>query len=228
MAEPDRYRRSRILAVLLDSGDTLVDEVAWLTDVTERRRMEQELAQAPRTRTGSRIVRGIGHDLGNMLTVVRGFAEVLARELPEGSRGRGWLAQINTATDRAAALGEELLAAARPPDPRVEDLSPAAVLEGCIALVRRVAGSGAATELRAAAGDRRIRADRNQVEDMVLGLVAMARGARPADARLTIEVVEAAMDARESPAGVQADIVLRVSTTDRAWELHLPSEAPQG
>jgi two-component system cell cycle sensor histidine kinase/response regulator CckA len=215
--------RSLLLACDLapaDDPDLSGGVLAWFTDLTARRALERELMQVPKSPTGSRLVRSIGHDLGNMMMVVRGFSEVLARELPEGGKGRGWIAQIRTATDRATALGEELLATARPPDPRLEELSPAEVLSGCLPLLRRTAGTGVTVDPRAPAGERRILANRDQIEAMLLALVSMARAEMPAAGRLLVEIAE--------PGPGEAGTVLRVQGAEpgRAWEARLPTPAP--
>jgi signal transduction histidine kinase len=178
------------------------------------------MIQAPRSQTGARLVRAIGHDLGNMIMVIRGFVEVLSRELPEGGRGRGWLAQIRTASDRAAALGGELLAAARHPDPSLEELAPAAALEACLPLLRRAAGPGVEIELRAPGGDQPTRTNRDQLEALLLALVSLAHADRPKGTRLLVEV--------GAPAEAGAGMVLRVSGPDpgRAWEARLPAPDP--
>jgi signal transduction histidine kinase len=183
--------------------------LAWFTDQTE-------FAQAPRTTTGARLVRAIGHDLGNMMMVIRGFAEVLVRELPEGGKGRGWVAQIRTASDRAAVLGEELLAGARPPDQGLEDSTPAALLDAVLPLLRRAAGPGVEVEIHGPGDARHIRTNREQFESVLLSLVSLARIDRPKDMRLRVGM--------SWTDGEPSQLVLGVSGADpgRAWEVRFP------
>lgn len=198
-----------------------IDEVlAWFTDTTELRRLERELVQSPRTLTGSRIVRGIGHDLGNMMMVIRGFAEVLVRELPETGKGRGWLAQIRTAADRAAALGDELLAAARPPDPRPAGIEPAAFLDECLPRARRVAATGVTVEPRVAGDCPAVRIDRQRLEDVLLSLVAAACGSEPAVQRITIELAVPSADRVRLSVGDPA--------SGRSWDAVMSTEGARG
>jgi two-component system, cell cycle sensor histidine kinase and response regulator CckA len=189
--------------------------LTWFTDQTE-------FAQAPRTTTGARLVRAIGHDLGNMMMVIRGFAEVLVRELPEGGRGRGWVAQIRTASDRAAVLGEELLAGARPHDPALEDLSPAAAVDAVLPLVRRVAGLGVEVEIHGPDAARPIRTNRDQFESVLLSLVSLARIDRPKDTRLRV--------AMSWTDGEPSFLVLSVSGAEpgRTWEARFPTSPASG
>ncbi len=151
-----------------------------------------------------------------MMMVIRGFAEVLVRELPEGGKGRGWVAQIRTASDRAAALGEELLAGARPPDQGLEDITPAALLDAVLPLARRSAGPGVEVAIRAPDDARPIRTNRDQFESLLLSLLSLARIDGPKDTRFSIGM--------SWSDGEPSELVLSVSGSDpgRAWRRASP------
>ncbi len=196
--------------------------LAWFTDLTERQVLQRELMQVPRSPTGARLVRAIAHDLGNMMMVIRGFTEVLVRELPEGGRGRGWVAQIRMASDRAAVLGEEMLAAARPPEPCLEELSPAAAVDAVLPLVRRAAGLGVTVEVHGPDDARLIRTNRDQFESVLLSLVSLAHIDRPRDTRLCV--------AMSWTDGGPSTLVVGVSGADpkRTWEARFPCSPASG
>lgn len=192
--------------------------MAWFRDVTDQRRLEQDLlAQARHMEIVSRLTRGVAHDINNMLMVIVGYSEVLAKDLPEEGRGRRSLGEIRKATNRAAALTQQLLEVVRRPDLRVEELSLATVVEESADLIRRLVGGEVTLEIRADPGTRRIRADRGQIVQVLLDLAANARDAMPAGGRLILEVADGDLGERDRserpPVVPGAYAVLRVADT---------------
>jgi two-component system cell cycle sensor histidine kinase/response regulator CckA len=192
--------------------------MAWFRDVTDQRRLEQDLlAQARQMEIVSRLTRGAAHDINNMLMVIVGYSEVLVKDLPEEGRGRRILGEMHKATNRAAALTQQLLDVARRPDLRVEELSLATVVEESADLIRRLVGGDVTLEIRADPGARRIRADRGQIVQVLLNLTANARDTMPAGGRISLEVANVDVgkrDRSERPSMAPgAYAVLRVADT---------------
>ena len=191
--------------------------MAWLREVTGA----QELARGLRDQDRhigmiSRLVRGVAHDINNMLMVIVGYSEALVKGLPVEGRSRRILGEIRKATNRAAALTQLLLEVARRPDLRVEELSLAAVVEESADLVRRLVGEEVTLEIRAEHGTGRIRADRNHVMQVLLNLVDHARDSMNKGGRLILEVanVNFEIDSPGRPSvSPGAYAVLRVSDT---------------
>jgi CheY-like chemotaxis protein len=133
-----------------------------------------------------RLAGGIAHDFNNLLTVISGNAEMGRASVAPGAPAHDELAQIAAAADRAAALTRQLLSFARRQvvEPRTLDLD--GVVAGLEGLVRRLIGGH--IELRMSRGTPApfVRADRVQIEQVVLNLVANARDAMPDGGTLSI------------------------------------------
>ena len=82
-------------------------------DLTERKRLEQQLRQAQKMEAMGQLAGGIAHDFNNLLTVILGYGEEMANQLPQQSQLKPYLTEITNAAKRAAALTAQLLAFSR-------------------------------------------------------------------------------------------------------------------
>ncbi len=190
---------------LLHSEDEAEEVVlGTVFDMTERRRLEEQLLQSQKMEAIGRLAGGIAHDFNNLLTAVTGYSELLLSQLPEGDPRRESAEEIRQAGSRAAALTQQLLAFSRRQvlEPRVLDLN--AVISGMERMLRRVIGED--VELATALDPElwRTRADPGQIEQAILNLVVNARDAMPRGGRLTLETANVELD--EKFAGHYASI----------------------
>jgi len=155
-------------------------------DVTDRKMLERELLQAQKLESVGRLAGGIAHDFNNLLTAILGYAELAGRAVGGNPRAAAWVAEIRSAAERAAGLTRQLLAFARRQviEPTVVDLNElTSTLES---MLRRVIGED--IELRTELGAERptVRADRGQLEQVLLNLAVNARDAMPGGGSLVI------------------------------------------
>jgi PAS domain S-box-containing protein len=161
-------------------------QVVVLQDVTERRNLRQQLLQAQKMESVARLAGGIAHDFNNVLSVMRGQVELLQDDLEVLESARKRIDSVQRATDRAAALTDDLMAFSRQrvDEPEVFDLH--ARLHDVHELFSQVLGSAVTLDLDLGAAPPTIVADPNRIEQAVLNLVANARDAMPAGGTVTI------------------------------------------
>ena len=161
-----------------DSKSGLVDEVLSVSrDVTERRRMEEDLRQAQKMDAVGQLAGGVAHDFNNLLTAIRGFSDLLARSVEPDDPRRKDIGEILKATERAAALTRQLLAFSKRQVLRLESLSVNAVIDDMTKIIRRLLGDAVTVETALDAHIWTVRADPGQLEQVLLNLALNARDA---------------------------------------------------
>ena len=156
------------------------------TDVTERRAMEARLLQSEKMQAVGRLAGGIAHDFNNLLTAITGYTELLLDSIPATSPLRRDLAEIQAAGERAASLTRQLLTFSRGQvsRPTVVDLN--AIVQHMEAMLGRLIGEHIRLVLDLEPALGHIRADRTQIEQVLLNLVLNARDAMPQGGIVTV------------------------------------------
>jgi PAS domain S-box-containing protein len=169
--------------------------VVLVEDISERKRLEQQLSQAQRIESVGRLAGGIAHDFNNLVTIIRGHTELLLDQMPPDDELRPDLEDIQRAGERAGALTGQLLAFSRRNvlQPRVLDLN--IVVRGMEAILRRTLGEDVALAIDLAADLAAVRADPGQMEQVLLNLAVNARDAMPRGGQLAIRTFERVLDA---------------------------------
>jgi PAS domain S-box-containing protein len=169
--------------------------IGMIEDFTERRQLQLEIQQLNKMEAIGRLAGGIAHDFNNILSVILGYGELMLAELGSDQPLRPLLEEVLTAADRAALLTKQLLAFSRKQtlEPKVLDLG--TVVNDLAQLFRRVLGEDLQIVLQAAPGVGRVRADRAQMEQILMNLVVNARDAMRDGGRLTIATDSVELDA---------------------------------
>ncbi len=156
-------------------------------DVTERRLLEEQFQQAQKMEAVGRLAGGIAHDFNNLLTVILGFCELSVAGLDPGDPRQADLAEIQNAGERAAGLTRQLLAFSRKQiiEPTLLDLN--AVVAGLLPMLRPLIGEDVRIGWKPGPELALMKADRGQVEQIVMNLAVNARDAMPTGGMLTIE-----------------------------------------
>jgi PAS domain S-box-containing protein len=177
-------------------------------DVTERHRQEDELRQAQKMEAIGRLAGGIAHDFNNLLTVIGGRAELLLARLPAGTRAHGDATLVKETAERAAELTRQLLAFSRRQVLQPSVLDVRTVIAGMETLLRRLLGEDVDLVIALPPRLAAVRADRGQLEQVVMNLAINAREAMPRGGRLTIAAAMVGSD--EMPDGRH----VRLTVTD--------------
>jgi signal transduction histidine kinase/FixJ family two-component response regulator len=186
-----------------------------LRDVTERRKLEEQLRQAQKMEAIGQLAGGVAHDFNNLLTVIAGYSQLAQRSIGAGP-GAKELAEVERAADRATALTRQLLAFSRRQllNPTLLDLNE--VLTALMPMLDRLIGDDTSVAMLAADDLPQVRADRGQIEQVIVNLAVNARDAMPNGGTLTIETRPALLDAAYAAehAGVQAGPYVCVTVAD--------------
>jgi PAS domain S-box-containing protein len=156
-------------------------------DVTDRRRLEQELRSARAIEAVGRLAGGIAHDFNNLVMAINGFAELLLDRLPDGSDEHDAAVEIRTAGLRAAALTSQLLAFARPHEARPTRFDLNELVAGLDETLLSLSGPNVRVRIAATATWAMVVADRDHVARAIVGCVLNARDAMPDGGELRIE-----------------------------------------
>ncbi len=173
-------------------------------DITERKRIEDQLRRAERMQAAGRLAGGVAHEVNNMMTGVIGFSEFLLRDLAPDDPRRVEVGEIIKAGTRAADITRQLLAFTRQQFLRPEILGLNEVISGMDKLLRRSLGENQVLELRLDGDIGDIRADRGQLEQVLLNLVLNARDAMADRGRVVVETSHATSE--EVQAVCDADV----------------------
>jgi two-component system cell cycle sensor histidine kinase/response regulator CckA len=161
--------------------------IAFLRDVTDRKRLERELLNAQKLESLGRLAGGVAHDFNNLLTGIGGYASLLLERANGDAALARDVGEIKRAAERASELTKQLLAFGRRQmfSPRPLDLN--AVLADVSGLLQGLVGDEVELEVTAAPDLGIVRADPGQIEQVVVNLVVNARDALPRGGRITIE-----------------------------------------
>jgi PAS domain S-box-containing protein len=171
-----------------------LDGFAWAAhDVTERLRMEDRLRQAQKMESIGRLAGGVAHDFNNLLTVIRGYAGMLESELADESL-QDYSATITKAADQGAALTKQLLTFSRKQLIKPTPVALNELVNDVRSMLQRLLGEDieVRTELEAEVG--LIRADPDQMSQILMNLAANARDAMPQGGLFTVRTTRCEFD----------------------------------
>ena len=162
--------------------------IAFARDITDRKRLENELLNAQKLESIGRLAGGVAHDFNNLLTAIGGYTSLLLERVNGDATLAHDLGEIRRATERAGELTRQLLAFGRRQvlQPRVFDLND--VLTDVGTLLQRLLGEHVELALEPAPAPATVRADPGQLEQVVVNLAVNARDAMPHGGRLTISI----------------------------------------
>jgi len=191
--------------------------LAVVEDVTDRKRLEEQLRQAQKMEAVGQLAGGIAHDFNNLLTAIVGYATLLDRSLPPDTDVREEVHEIIGAARRAANLTHQLLAFSRKQVLRPTVLDVNQVVRDMERILQRVIGEHIALHTKLEPDLAFVLADASQLEQVIMNLAVNARDAMPAGGRITIETANVPLDAElaqvHPEAGQGTQVLLAVSDT---------------
>ena len=160
-------------------------------DVTEQEMLAEQLRQAQKMEALGKLAGGIAHDFNNVLAAITGFAQLVRGDLPDGDPRREDLDEIVAATMRGSTVTRQLLTFSRRRSVDVQVVDLGEVVHDTGRMLRPLLPSSIAVEIRAGGGPAWVRADRGQLEQVVMNLAVNARDAMAGGGTLGIAVERA-------------------------------------
>lgn len=190
--------------------------IAVLSDATQLKTLEAQFVQSQKMQAIGQLAGGVAHDFNNLLTAISGHCDLLMLRHDKGDPDYADLDQISQNANRAASLVGQLLAFSRKQTlkPRVIDLRD--TLSDLTHLLNRLVGEKVRLSLSHAPDLRPIRADKRQLEQVIMNLVVNARDAMPGGGEIKIETegVTLLEDLRRDRVAVPKGDYVMVKVTD--------------
>jgi signal transduction histidine kinase/ActR/RegA family two-component response regulator len=165
------------------------EALVLLRDITDRRRLETDLAQAQRMESVGRLAGGVAHDFNNLLTAIVAHADFALAELGTEQAAREDLVGIKGAAMLGAQLTKKLLSFARRQSVAPRPIELGALLGEMDVILRRTVGPMIEVRTTVPSGPTVVVADQGQMEQVLLNLAVNARDAMPMGGVLGIELV---------------------------------------
>ncbi len=162
--------------IVPDPADTSISW-AYLVDVSARKLLEDQLVQSQKMQAIGQLAAGVAHDFNNLLTAIRLNTDELLQRHPVGDPSYPELQNINSTGIRAAALVKQLLTFSRKETRRVERLSVTDTLSDMVMTLKQTIGERVKMNMVHGRGLPPIRADKNQIDRVLLNLCVNARDA---------------------------------------------------
>lgn len=204
------------------SKGQMIGVINLFEDITEHRQLEEHLLQVQKMESVGRLAGGIAHDFNNLLVPILGYVDLSMSSLPPNSKLYIDLQQVRIAAERAADLTRQILAFSRRQmlEMRLLDLNE--LVRNFQQMIWRLIGEDVQMYTNYTPNLPPIRADKSQIEQVLLNLVVNARDAMPTGGQLWIETQLVQADSGALDALVTADasayVVLRVRDTGHGMD----------
>lgn len=215
------FRDEGVLLEQSDGPGLLMQGVMY--EITERKRLEDQLRHSQKLEAVGQLAGGVAHDFNNLLMLIQAHNEHLRDNLAADDPARKDALQIENAVTRAASLTAQLLTFSRKNvlRPKILDLN--AVLADVGKMLHRLIGENIEVDIVPASSQVRVKADPSQIEQVILNLAVNSRDAMPAGGKLTITAYEVELDENHSRNPEEASagkyVVLSVSDTGAGMDI---------
>jgi two-component system cell cycle sensor histidine kinase/response regulator CckA len=182
-------RQDTVLRVALNraGGPDEAHLIAVLDDVSEFKALEAQFVQSQKMQALGQLAGGVAHDFNNLLTAISGHCDLLLLKQDEQDPEYGDLIQIRHNVNRAASLVGQLLAFSRKQSMMPETLDLRVALADLTHLLNRLVGEKVSLHLDHDPSLDHVRADKRQLEQVIMNLVVNARDAMPDGGEILIQ-----------------------------------------
>ncbi len=196
--ERERWGQFFVTSVEQDSRDTEA-AIVYLLETTEKRTLENHLAQSQKMQAVGQLAGGIAHDFNNVLSAIMMANDFLLNAHKPTDPSFQDIIQIKQNATRAAALVRQLLAFSRKQTLRPQVLDVGDVLSDLNVLLKRLLGEKVKPDVVHGRDLWPVKADLSQFEQVIVNLAVNARDAMPDGGKLTIKTANVAAKDAEQP-----------------------------
>lgn len=193
-------------------------------DITERKRLEEQLIQAQKMESIGTLAGGIAHDFNNLLAIILGTAELIQQKVSDNPIITSYIKRIIEASNRGASISRQLLLFSRPEQTELRPLSAAAVIEQLQEFLIHFLPKNISVKTEIEGKSAVIMGDDGHLHQALINLALNARDAMPTGGVLTLglRVVDAETVRRKFPNAVeQRYVAMSVRDTGTGIEAHL-------
>jgi two-component system cell cycle sensor histidine kinase/response regulator CckA len=214
-------------SVVKNSGGGVEKLVIVNRDVTERKDLEKKLLLSQKLEAIGKLSGGVAHDFNNLLGVILGYSSELQKRIPPDDPYREAVDEIQNAGKRAASLTQQLLAFSRKQvfEPQILDLK--TIVAEAAKMLERLIGEDIALDIVPVQQIGMVKADRGQIERVILNLAVNARDAMPQGGKITIEIADVELDETNPTLGRTiapgSYVMLKVTDTGCGMDAELQS-----
>ncbi len=177
-----------------DDQGNLLEIKGYLFDNTERKILEEQLRHLQKMEAVSRLAGGIAHDFNNLLSVIMGYSDILKYRFPDNDPGKKYITEISKAAEWGGNLVRQLLTFSRRQIPQPTQLNLSELVSGMREMLEHIMGENNRVIVSLSPGLNVIKADRGQIEQIIVNLALNARDAMPAGGQLNISTENQMID----------------------------------
>ena len=187
-----------VKAPLRNDAGEVIGLVGLSRDITEKRRLEEQIRQSQKMEAIGRLAGGVAHDFNNLLTSIIGYSDFLLGSLNPLSPEYEDATTIKRMAERAANLTRQLLAFSRRQILRPQVLNLNTVVSNLLKMVKRLVGEDIQLVTNLAPELGNVKVDPGQLEQVLMNLIVNAREAMPHGGRLVIETANTALSEEDA------------------------------
>jgi len=172
---------------LRDSSGQIIGGIEAVRDITESKKLEEQLLHAQKMEAIGQLAGGVAHDFNNLLTAIIGYSTMLSQNLSGDAKNIQYVNQVMGASEKAAELTKSLLAFSRKQEIELRPINLKTVLTSVRSLLSRIIGEDISFHISIPSDDIVILADPGQIEQVLLNLATNARDAMVSGGMLNVD-----------------------------------------
>jgi PAS domain S-box-containing protein len=177
-----------------DASGMVTSVIETINDITEKRRLEEQLRQSQKMEALGTLVGGVAHDFNNIITAIIGFGSLAQMHMEETDPRASHLHQILSAADRAATLTRSLLTFCRKQEIETRPGDMNKIVRNVEKMLRRLLREDIEMDISLTGCALNVMVDEGQIQQVMMNLATNARDAMPDGGRLTISSAQFVMD----------------------------------